>query len=145
MTDIFGSKAKLPPLPRVVKPELPPPPAEDVAELIAQAAALDNKVERRIVGNSTDMGRVKELLRNAVTAAHDDAGKALDKVLEEATELLARITKKVEEHKKALQDEGQRIAHDLESAVQELKRTVEWVEKQGPALRNPKLEQKEAE
>lgn len=93
----------------------------------------------RVVTNSADMDKIKQMLANAVTAAHDDAGKALDKVLQEARELMKRIEDRVTAHKKMLNEEGQRIAVSLESAVQELTNTCKWVEQQGPKLRNPQL------
>jgi uncharacterized protein YicC (UPF0701 family) len=95
---------------------------------------------RQDVGNSIDMARVQTLLATAVTAAHDDTGKALDKVREEARALMQRIDEAVDAHKKMLQSEGQRIAMLLKSSVQELTKTVEWMETQSPKLRNPKLE-----
>lgn len=89
------------------------------------------------IGNSTDMNRVKELLHNGVTAAHKDTCNALDKIVADATELMNRLMNAVNEHKHMLEEEGQKIAVQLEGAIQELTRTVEWVEKQGPNLRNP--------
>ena len=130
----------------VQPPSLPPAP-RDPEEIMASleqdilaVTDLPRGLERsRGLGNSTDMTKVRELLSNAVTAAHDDTCTALDKVVEDARSLLDRITKTVEKHKKALQEEGQKIAVQLEASVQELSRTVEWVEKQGPKLRNPQM------
>lgn len=122
---------------------------------LPEAPTLEQSLEREVetiltiesrksgIGNSIDMGRVQELLSNAVTAAHDDTGKALDKVRREAHVLMQRIDEAVDKHKQLLQTEGQKIATMLESAVQELTRTVEWVEGQSPKLRNPQLEPKE--
>lgn len=95
------------------------------------------------VGSSDDMNHLKQLLSNTVTAAHADTCTALDRVVEEADALLARLKKAVEAHKQMLQNEGQGIAVKLESAVQELTRTVEWAERQGPSLRNPELRPEE--
>jgi ABC-type transporter Mla subunit MlaD len=143
MTDKIG---KLPGY--LLKPAAPPAPrpeqlVNEIENEIGTMVAKQQPQPRRAIGNSSDMARIQELVSNAITAAHDDTGKALDKVLEEARGLLNRITAAVEQHKKTLQEQGQKIAADLESTVQELKRTCEWVEKQGPNLRSPTGEKSE--
>ncbi len=89
--------------------------------------------------NSADMTKAREVLSNGVTQAHGDACTALDKIVEDARVLFEKITGKVEERKKKLQEEGQKIAEELEAAMRELTRTLEWVEKQGPRLRKPEM------
>jgi len=53
--------------------------------------------------------------------------------------LLDRICKRVDAHKQKLENEGQKIAQELEASLQILTATVEWVEKQQPQLRHPQL------
>ena len=108
---------------------------------IAQQQAIPALLQRsRDIGNSVDMQRAQTVLNNTITAAHEDTCKALDKVVGDARDLLDRITKSVDNHKKMLQDEGQKIAVALEAAIHELTNTVKWVETQSPKLRDPKLE-----
>ena len=95
------------------------------------------------VGNSNDMEKMQQMLNTGVTAAHDDVGKALDKAREEAHQLVERIDKAIDDRKRALQEDGQKIAYMLESGMQELRRMVTWLEEETPRLHNPKLEPKQ--
>jgi uncharacterized protein YaaQ len=119
---------------------------EAVANLeqeIGKLAASEYPGRSRDVGNSADMQRVKQIVENAVTAAHKDTCRALDKVVAEIQEMANRAKKDVEEYKRGLESGGQDIAVLLEATMQQCKRTVEWIEKVTPDLRHPKLEQKE--
>ena len=94
-------------------------------------------IRGREVTNSVDMAKIKTLLHNAVTDAHDDTCAALDRVVKDAATLMTRLTKAVEEHKEMLHEKGKNIALTLEAAVQELTLAVEWAEEQTGRLRNP--------
>lgn len=123
------------------KPQQSPPQApipQDVEQEIREAMSSQGLTKN----TSAHMIHVQELVDNAVTQAHGDTCRALDKVVTEAKALLERIEKKVEVHKKKLQDEGQKIALELEASMQILTDTVEWVEKQSPQLRQPSLRKK---
>ena len=50
--------------------------------------------------------------------------RALDRIVEEATALLDRICKRVDAHKQKLENEGQKIAQELEASLQILTATV---------------------
>jgi len=122
---------------------LPQPPAN------AYPAEMIGKVEDTIReaiqteginrGNSANMSHIEEIVKNAITQAHGDTCRALDRIVEEATALLDRICKRVDAHKQKLENEGQKIAQELEASLQILTATVEWVEKQQPQLRHPQL------
>jgi uncharacterized protein YicC (UPF0701 family) len=111
----------------------------DIAQLAAQEA-IPVLERARDIGNSTDMQKAKAMVNNTVTAAHTDTCKALDKVVAEIRGLAERAARDVDEYKKALQSGGQEVAVMLEATMQTITRTVEWIEKATPALRNPKLE-----
>lgn len=117
-----------------------PDPQKIEDEIADEVRKYAPKQQRAGVGNSGDMEKVRQLITNAVTTAHEDAGRAMDNVLAEARNLMERIEDAVDAHKKELFDRGQKIAVSLDSAVQELTRTIQWVEKQSPMLRDPKLE-----
>jgi len=108
---------------------------------------LQQKTEREIensikrsgvpVGNSADLNKVREVLNNGVTHAHDDACKAVDKVVADARALMGRLEKAAEEHNKLLCDKGQEIAQQIESAMNRLTTTVEWIEERTKELKPP--------
>jgi uncharacterized protein YicC (UPF0701 family) len=113
------------------------PPAPSIEDEMAGMVAADRRPN---VGSPEAMDKIEKLLSNAVTAAHEDAGKALDRVISEARELMRRIEEGVEQHKQKLQKDGQVMASHLEAAVQALTTTVQWVEQQAPKLRNPQTD-----
>src|SRR5215472_15237038 len=80
------------------------------------------------------------IINNTLTAAHGDTIKVLHAMRDECHALVARVDKLVDEHEAMLESKGQSMAHVLESAMQELKRSVAWFEEQTPRLENPKLE-----
>jgi hypothetical protein len=114
---------------------------QEIGKLVVQNTQSPLSPRTRDVGNSVDMQRVQKVLNNTVTAAHEDACKAVDKIVADARALVDRVAAAAEAHKERLKQGGQQIALDLESAVQVLTRTVEWVEKQAPNLHNPKIEE----
>jgi uncharacterized protein YicC (UPF0701 family) len=104
---------------------------------LAQAAP----VQRTIVGSSTDMTKVSGLLRNSVTLAHEDTCAALDRVLADASRMMDRLNMAVHDHKQRLRDDGQRIAYQLEAALQALTHAVSWVEEHSPRLNDPQVQE----
>lgn len=80
---------------------------------------------------SEDMVKSGELIKNAVTAAHDDACTAVNKALQGVRDKMQGLEGAVAAHIKALQEEGQAIARRLDETMKELTKTVEWVESQG--------------
>ena len=94
----------------------------------------------RDIGNSTDMQKAKQIVENTITAAHASTAKALDSVVAEIQALADRAKRDVEAYKTGLESGGQEIAVKLEATMQTITRTVEWIEKHTPDLRNPKLE-----
>jgi uncharacterized protein YicC (UPF0701 family) len=111
-------------------------------ELLRRNAALPqppgNAYPAEMIDKVEDTIR-EEIVKNAITQAHGDTCRALDRIVEEATALLDRIRKRVDLHKQKLENEGQKIAQELEASLQILTATVEWVEKQQPQLRHPQL------
>jgi hypothetical protein len=112
----------------------------EVTKLAERDPEYKRPEQSRTIGNSTGMKQAQHILNNTVTAAHDDACKAVDAKVEEGRALMARLERAAENHKARLKEGGQKIALDMESAMQALSRTVEWFEKQAPDLHNPKLD-----
>jgi len=111
-------------------------------ELEDELRMLTRKVERTVpaLNNAENMQKAQHIINNTLTAAHGDTIKVLHKMRDECHALVARVDKLVDEHEAMLESKGQSMAHVLESAMQELKRSVAWLEEQTPRLENPKLE-----
>ena len=92
------------------------------------------------LNNAENMQKAQHIINNTLTAAHGDTIKVLHAMRDECHALVARVDKLVDEHEAMLESKGQSMAHVLESAMQELKRSVAWLEEQTPRLVEPKLE-----
>ena len=133
------------------KPEDYAPPkvreAQQLASLekeIASAAPVGTAPVRNL-GTSDSMSKVTNLLKNSVTKAHDETCAAVDRVLADAGKMMDRLTMAVHDHNTMLRENGQRIAHELEAALQALTHAVTWVENHTPKLLDPKVDQNEPE
>lgn len=102
------------------------------------AAAPDNRA--RSLGSSEAMTKVTDLLKNSVTTAHDDTCAAVERVLADAGKMMDRLSMAVHDHNTRLREDGQRIAHQLEAALQALTNAVIWVEDHTPKLLDPKVD-----
>jgi uncharacterized protein YicC (UPF0701 family) len=118
---------------------------EDEISKLVQAevpfATRESAERTRDIGNSHDMQKTNVVMNNAITAAHEDTCKALDKAMAEIKAMTARCEKGVEEYKQGVRSGGQEIAVMLESTMQTVTKAVAWVEEVIPTLRNPRLEQ----
>jgi len=116
-----------------------PPAVRDQAKL----QALEKEIaatERAVVSNSNDMSKVSSLLKNSVTIAHEDTCAALDRVMADAGRMMDRLNLAVADHKERLRQDGQRIAYQLEAALQALTHAVSWVEQHSPRLNDPQVD-----
>jgi len=92
------------------------------------------------LNNADNMHKAQQIINNGLTAAHRDTIKVMHALRDECHALVARVDKLVDEHEAMLNSKGNEIAIVLESAMNELKRSVAWFEEQMPRLADPKLE-----
>jgi hypothetical protein len=93
-----------------------------------------------VLNNADNMEQAQRIIDNTLTAAHGDTIKVLHSMRAECHQLVERVDKLVDEHEALLRKKGQTVAVVIEAAMQELKRSVAWLEEQTPRLVDPKLE-----
>lgn len=126
-------------------PEKKPNPADlieaDVADLAAKEYAP--KPRERMMKNSRELIEARELLKTAITDAHADTCRAVDRRMEEVMSLVAKLKKAADDYKTKSNRDCQEVVYSMESSMQVLARDMEWFEKTEPSTRNPQLTKQE--